>query len=168
MNNSFDTSPNNRYRKANPVYLEGETLLNRYKIVSLFDKRRSVYKCVDLIDGNEVTLKVFSFDNPNIIDYWEEKITTISGLHHPNIIVIKKFLRREATKECYLIAEYVKGDNLRNWIKSHEVYSQKEMNILFSFLQQLAQTLDFLHSRNIVHGDIKPKQFVYYLISILI
>ena len=160
MNNLFDTSPNNRYRKANPVYLEGETLLNRYKIISLFDKRRSVYKCVDLIDGNEVTLKVFSLDNPNIIDYWEEKITTISGLHHPNIIVIKKFLRSEATKECYLIAEYVKGDNLRNWIKSHEVYSQKEMNILFSFLQQLAQTLDFLHSRNIVHGDIKPENIL--------
>lgn len=75
----------------------------------------------------------------------------IKKLNHPNIIHVYDVFTENGTS--YYIMEYIDGETLSNIIKSKGHLSESES---LSIVSQIANALEYLHSRKINHLDIKP------------
>lgn len=77
------------------------------------------------------------------------------GLNHPNIIRV--FQVELNGYEPFVVAEYIEGDNLKQWILSKGINTAaKALKVIFS----LAEALNYIHSKNIIHHDIKPENIL--------
>ena len=74
-------------------------------------------------------------------------------MEHPN--VTKLYETFETAKEIYLIQEYVNGVSLYQYIKSKsakKILPEDQARFIF---KQLCESIKYIHSRNIVHRDLK-------------
>lgn len=109
----------------------------------------------NLKDVGEVAIKFFSPDFGNTAReedaYNEGKI--LCGFDHPNIVQFHGFTVRERT-HIGIVMEFAVGGSLANHIRISSQPSQIEiLNILVDICTGLA----VLHSRGIIHRDIKPQ-----------
>lgn len=76
-------------------------------------------------------------------------------LEHPNLV---KSIYAEGIlpADRYIVQEFIDGDNLRRFIKKNPDYFSKEEN-LEKFIREFADVLDYLHSNQVLHLDIKPE-----------
>ena len=84
------------------------------------------------------------------------EITILKMLDHPNIIKLYEFF--EDTRNYYLVTEYLTGGELLDFILKHKVISEQETA---SYIKQLLSSVAYLHSRNIVHRDIKLENMIF-------
>jgi tRNA A-37 threonylcarbamoyl transferase component Bud32 len=72
-------------------------------------------------------------------------------LNHPNIVSV--YDSGEASGGClYYAMEYVKGTNLRRFMKEGRATAKQ----LLGIAMQVCEALQFAHSRGVVHRDVKP------------
>ena len=72
-------------------------------------------------------------------------------LKHPNIVAIHDIF--EDGGRAYVVMEYVEGDTLSAMLKAAPVPNP---SVTLRLLQQMAEALDYTHSRGVIHRDIKP------------
>ena len=114
----------------------------------------AVYRARDNDLGREVAVKQIHeqyLAEPGMLDrYWQEA-QLLASLNHPNIITFFDVDRDRG----WLIMELMHG-NL------NERLSGRQMNIksVRSTISQVLRALKYLHSRGIVHGDIKPSNLM--------
>src|SRR5260370_35458340 len=70
-------------------------------------------------------------------------------LSHPGIITIFDLGEEPETHTPYIVMEYVKG-------KSLEQSGKLTSGNAGSLVRELAEALDFAHSRGVIHRDLKP------------
>ena len=70
-----------------------------------------------------------------------------------NVIKIHDIITRNGV---YLIMEYVDGMDLRKFTKSQEFNIERSKDII----RQCIEGLYYLHSHNVIHGDVKPQNFL--------
>ena len=74
-----------------------------------------------------------------------------SKLHHPNIV---RILDRGSVKEVpYLAMEFINGENLRSIIERDSPLSVRRASWITI---QVCQALDYAHSKQVFHRDVKP------------
>lgn len=76
---------------------------------------------------------------------------TIANLKNPHIINIHDIFEENGT--AYYVMEYLGGGSLKDLVSTKGILS--EQNAL-KYIRQLADTLDYIHNRNILHLDVKP------------
>ena len=146
----------NRYEK----YI-GTTLGGRYHIRHLIGLGGSsvVFEGIDLgADERPVAIKMLREELWADKSYKERlfaEADTLSALDHP--CISKLYDRYGGDDMQYLVMEYVEGITLRQYLikKGH-----LETNAIISIVTQILQTLSYLHSHGIVHGDIKPQNIL--------
>lgn len=74
-------------------------------------------------------------------------------LSHPGIITIFDLGQEPDTHTPYIVMEYVKGKSLE---QSGKLTSGNAVNLV----RELAEALDFAHSRGVVHRDLKPSNIL--------
>lgn len=79
----------------------------------------------------------------------------VSELEHPNIIRV--FDSGEQAGKYYMVMEYLVGKDLGEFIRAKGKLSLLQTRAL---VQQIADALDFAHSRGFVHRDIKPSNIL--------
>lgn len=79
------------------------------------------------------------------------EITSISKLDHPNIIRIYSRFSIESL-DC-LVMEFCENGSLEDRVLKEGVIHGA---VLYSYLQQLVFAINYMHSQNIAHHDIKP------------
>lgn len=114
-----------------------------------------VYKALNLLTNEDCAVKVF-FDKGNIIDLRKE-YDILSSLDHDNIIKCKCYFEQIDTsnkKQGYLVME--KGD-----IDMFE-YLNKNLDLVeyINYIYDIIKGLEYMHSKKIVHGDIKLENIV--------
>lgn len=133
----------------------------RYKIISELGKggMSDVYEARDVIFRREVALKIIKYENAKRIDNlirFQNEARFSAAFNHPNIVKIYDY--GEYNNLPYIVTEYVKGQTLRDVLDYKRCFS---LNESCSIMLQLCDALIEVHSKNIVHRDIKP-QNVYY------
>ena len=73
-----------------------------------------------------------------------------AGFEHPNIPTVYDYIDEDGI--CGIVSEYVPGVDLRDWVHNNSL-SHKE---IVQILTEIADALEFAHSKGIVHLDIKP------------
>ena len=120
---------------------------------------------LNILTGRIVAIK--SFNKKNLTnEISKNKIlyetNLMRGLCHPSVT---KILETFETDQYYLIImEYISGGNLQSFIKKRRKLGEKTSKILF---RQIIQALKYIHSKNIVHRDIKLENILLDLNNII-
>lgn len=77
----------------------------------------------------------------------------IGKLAHPNIVTVHGFGTDETDKAPYLVMEFIEGQTLEKLIAS---LSEMPLVEKLEIMQQVAEGLQFAHTRGVTHRDIKP------------
>jgi serine/threonine-protein kinase len=78
-----------------------------------------------------------------------------SLLAHPNIVTF--FDYGEEDDLAFIVMEYLEGENLGAYKKKGKLFPIRET---LSMVSQVAEALDYAHSKGIVHSDIKPTNII--------
>lgn len=115
----------------------------------------SVYTAINLDTGSVMAVKEIRVQdvtgNPNLYKQIQDELRVMEMLHHPNIV---EFYGIEVHRDkVYIFEEYCEGGSLA---ANLEIGRIADENILQIYTMQMLEGLSYLHSRNIVHRDIKP------------
>ena len=86
---------------------------------------------------------------------FKSEITILMDIDHPNIIKIFEYYSDESN--YYIITEYVSGCELYDFILKAKKFTEKQAAII---LYQILSALNYLHSKNIVHRDVKSENIL--------
>ncbi len=85
------------------------------------------------------------------IDSFHSEAETIVSLIHPHIVRVLDFSLNDGVP--FLVMDYAPGGSLR---RRHSRGQQVELRSVISYVQQIAEGLQYAHDRKIIHRDIKP------------
>ena len=120
---------------------------------------------LNILTGRIVAIK--SFNKKNIINEASKnkilyETNLMRGLCHPSVTKILETF--ECEKYMLIIMEYISGGNLQNFVKKRRKLCKKTAKILF---RQIIQGIRYIHSRGIVHRDIKLENILLDLNNII-
>lgn len=114
----------------------------------------TVYRARDKELGREVAVKQihprFLEDSAQLDRYWSES-QLLASLQHPNIVTIYDVARVKG----WLIMELMQG-NIRDRLQG----KQMDLRALRTTLAHCLRALKYLHTRGIIHGDVKPSNMM--------
>ena len=108
---------------------------------------------LNVLSGRIVAVKSFIKDevkNRENIDKILYETNLMRKLNHPNITKILETF--EDDKYIFIIMEYINGGNLFSFVKKRRKLSEKISKFLF---RQIIEGIQHIHSKKIVHRDIK-------------
>jgi serine/threonine protein phosphatase PrpC len=149
---------------APPVTQElqpGSLLDERFQIIDVISRSAmsSVFKATDLKTGRRVALKVPLPNlegDPAAFSRFEREEEIGRTLDHPNILKIIPVDDSEKSRP-YLVMELLDGQTLERLM--HQIKPLPEADAL-SIVSQICDGLQYLHSKGVVHRDLKPQNIM--------
>ncbi len=93
--------------------------------------------------------------DPETVARFQREAQVVASLRHPNIVQLYDYELSDG-QPC-LIMEYISGPTLSNYLKAlHKRGEKMPLATVNHLLHTLANAIDYAHSHNIVHRDIKP------------
>ena len=144
--------------------LTGKTLSNRYEVLRPLGEggMGKVYLAKDKRFGKQVVVKVPTMEagDKDFKDRFMREIASLATLEHPHIVTTVDWGEIEGIP--FLVLRYLGGGSLRDRITDAEGY-YKPMPLagLNQWLPQIASALDFIHTKNWVHRDLKPDNILF-------
>ena len=128
---------------------------NRYQILKEIGSGGigKVFKAIDLLTQNSVAIKVLLSQESEHVERFKKEFLLLRKLRHPNIVKVYDFGYSD-TGEPYFTMEHIEGEDWTKFLQPLD-YSK-----FWSLLIQVCTTLDFLHSKRIIHGDLKPSNIL--------
>ncbi|XP_024966684.1 mitogen-activated protein kinase 15-like [Cynara cardunculus var. scolymus] len=136
---------------------------NRYKILEIIGKGSYGVVCaaVDTQTGDKVAIKkitnIFEHSSDAIRILREIKLLRL--LRHPDIVEIKRIMlppSRRDFKDIYVVFELMESD-LHQVIKANDDLTHEHHRF---FLYQMLRALKYMHTANVYHRDLKPKNIL--------
>ncbi|KAH9811905.1 kinase-like domain-containing protein [Melampsora americana] len=84
----------------------------------------------------------------------KNEIKLLYDVKHPRIVQIYGFWRTE--KYFYIVLEFVRGGDLKSRIEKSSITEQQAS----IYVKQIAEALQHIHSKNIIHRDIKSQNIL--------
>lgn len=119
-----------------------------------------VYLAKDVTLGRQVAYKVLPQEMkkyPEIVANFIREAKNLAQLNHPYIVSI--YDAGEYMGSYYIVMEYVEGEDLKSLISRGA--SRVPLRIGIEIFKQLAQALDYAHSKKVIHRDIKPSNIMW-------
>ncbi len=118
-----------------------------------------VYKGHHHKTNQTVAIKKMELDSvdDNLRNHIRSEIKLMKKLRHPNIVILIDVLH-DNKGSVYLIMEYCPGGDLATFLNRKplkEKYAKK-------YIQQIANAMEYLVSRNIMHRDLKPQNIMLH------
>src|SRR5579871_6324176 len=136
----------------------GINAIGRYRVLRLLGKggMSEVYLGYDDRAGLPVAIKLMSenlAEDPLQLERFERETILTKRLDHPNIVRGLDSGRDVTTKRRYLVLEYVDGPSALLQVERHK---RLEINDSVHIAIAIGRALEYLHSHNFIHRDIKP------------
>lgn len=138
----------------------GYLLNDRYQIVQPLGEggMSNVYLARDLYLQRDVAVKVLRLDlrdDPTAIRRFQREAYSLVDLNNPHIVSIYDV--DEADGLHYLVMEYVKGTNLKNYLAEHYPLTCEQVVDLMS---QILDGVIAAHQNGVIHRDLKPQNIL--------
>jgi serine/threonine protein kinase len=135
--------------------------LGNYKIESLIAEggMSSVYEGVHMLLGRRVAIKQLNpllAQKEGIKDRLKNEAVALSKLKHPHIVTIYDYI--DCDEGTFIIEELINGTPLNEYIKNESGPIPEPKAI--KYMLQMLDAVGYMHSRNVIHRDIKPGNFV--------
>ncbi|MFQ5724383.1 MAG: serine/threonine-protein kinase, partial [Terriglobia bacterium] len=135
--------------------------LGRYEILEELGRGAmgTVYRARDPKIDRIVALKTISISGASEAEEEEfrqrffREAQAAGKLSHPGLVVIHDVGEDEATQTPYIVMEFIEGKTLEQLAKAGERLPPEKT---LGLAKQVAEALDYAHSRQIIHRDIKP------------
>jgi transcriptional regulator with GAF, ATPase, and Fis domain/predicted ATPase/predicted Ser/Thr protein kinase len=117
----------------------------------------SVYLVGDTHQGDKpVALKILRPDGIDAasVELFKEEFRSMTRLRHPNLAEVYDFGTVEGDGRYFLTMEYVEGKDLGSLPRSSLAGSFENLAV------QCLRALDYIHSRGLLHNDIKPQNIM--------
>src|SRR5438105_6671259 len=153
----LEASPDKRGERA--------VKLGRYEIVRELGKGAMgvVYLAKDPLIGRLVALKTIRIQNSDDDEAKEfqqrfvREAQAAGILSHPAIVTVHDIGQDEATGVSFIAMEYVEGQNLKEILAQGRPLTFEQIG---EIIAQVADALDFAHTKGIVHRDVKPANII--------
>ncbi|HSE37878.1 MAG TPA: serine/threonine-protein kinase, partial [Blastocatellia bacterium] len=136
----------------------GRTLSNRYQIIDELGRGGMgvVYRAHDPLLNREVAIKLIppTSLSPEAEQRFQREAQLVAQMDYPAIVPIHDFGKDEGS--LFFVMPVVQGTNLRGFIREQALTLGEVIDIGV----QVAEALDYSHSRNVIHRDIKPENIM--------
>ncbi|XP_047947077.1 mitogen-activated protein kinase 19-like isoform X3 [Salvia hispanica] len=136
---------------------------NRYKILEIIGKGSYGVVCaaIDTQTKEKVAIKKIKdiFEHTSDALRILREIKLLRLLRHPDIVEIKRIMippSRRDFKDIYVVFELMESD-LHQVIKANDDLTQEHHRF---FLYQMLRALKYMHTANVYHRDLKPKNIL--------
>jgi Nif-specific regulatory protein len=138
-------------------YLRDQILQSRYKVNSLLGEggMGSTYLVYDEVKKERVALKVLNLRDENSITAFKSEFEVLSKFRHPNLVSVFEFGLLDDKIPFYTM-EFVDGKNIKEFFNA-DSKNELDINLIYRTTVQILLSLDYIHNRKIIHGDIKPE-----------
>jgi serine/threonine protein kinase len=142
------------------------TRLGRYEILDEIGKGAMgiVYLAKDPLIGRLVALKTFrvgySLKDQEMEQFrarFMREAQSAGILSHPNIVTIHDVMEESDDGIAFIAMEYVRGTNLKVLLQRE---NGLDLPYVAGILEQIADGLDYAHSKGVVHRDVKPANII--------
>lgn len=140
------------------MFLQNQILNDTYQILQPIGNggTSSVYLAYHLRLRKYVVIKQLkgSFTGDFLL---RTEVDILKNLHHPNLPQVYDFIQDHSN--VFTIIDYVDGQDLESYIRGATRFPEQ---LLKRYLRQIAEVLDYLHTRNpsVIHSDIKPGNII--------
>ena len=141
--------------------MQGKLFNNRYELREKIGAGGTaiVYKGQDLLLSRPVTIKILREEYANDEEFvrrFRQEAQGVAILSHGNIVSVYDVGYEDNMH--YIVMEYVKGNNLKEYIKSKGALPLDEA---INIMCQILDAIEYAHEHNIVHRDIKPHNILF-------
>ncbi len=106
-----------------------------------------------------LAVDVHSQTGKQLFDKFKEKLIKeakiLSDVHHPYIVNVLDVFEENNT--AYIAMEYIPGHSLKYILEKEGIVPEQKV---LKYIDQIAQALQFVHEKNILHLDIKPSNII--------
>src|SRR5579859_4987886 len=133
--------------------------LGQYEITGVLGKggMAIVYRARQSNIERDVAIKVIIPDlaaTPDLIQRFEREAKTVASLVHPHILKLFDYGQHEDI--LYLVMELLSGGSLADLIRRGPLSPER----IERLLDQIADALDYAHTRGLIHRDLKPQNIL--------
>src|ERR1044071_2642146 len=136
----------------------GQRLSNRYEIKSELGRGGMgvVYRASDPLLNRDVAVKLIppTLLNPETEQRFQREAQLVAQMDHPAVVPIYDFGKHEGS--LFLVMPVVEGTNLR-WFQRDATLT---LGDVIDIGIQVAEALEYSHSRGVSHRDIKPENIM--------
>jgi serine/threonine protein kinase len=136
--------------------------LGRYQIEAEIGRGAMgvVYRARDPKIDRLVAIKTISLagqepqDEQEYRERFLQEARAAGRLSHPGIVAIYDAGEDSASREPYLVMEYIAGQSLNRLLSSDD--RKLPVETALQYVVEIAEALDYAHSQGVIHRDIKP------------
>ncbi len=117
-----------------------------------------VYEAARLDNGDTVALKMMNHRllyRPGAVQWFRDEADALGRLRHPSIARLYEHFAAYGTQ--FLVMEYCEGPTLAQVL---EECGWLDEDVVRSIVGQLAEALRYIHSRGLIHHDLKPSNVI--------
>jgi hypothetical protein len=136
----------------------GQEWFGEFRLLEMLGRggMASVYKAERRSELSALKRPLGSFlDDPEFLERFLREAEISRTLNHPNIVRVLE--RGEVERVPYFSMELLAGETLQGFIRN---WGAAEPRTAASIVVQVAEALDFAHSKGVIHRDLKPSNIM--------
>ncbi len=141
------------------IFEPGTIVNSRYCIAQLLGVGGMgvVYRVLDNLHlERKVALKIVRTEDvkKSHLDMFKAEFLTMSKLHHPNVAEVYDFELMQKSQNCFFTMEYLEGEDI------YHATENKDIQSVLDLVVQACRALSYVHSRGLIHFDLKPANII--------